>query len=81
MGRDGIEPLAVGPMPLGVRGLVQTLKAYEELTIQAAITGNHGTAIAALMAHPLVGSYPKARAFFKRALQNETAFLPQFLKG
>jgi len=81
IGRDSIEPLGMGPMPLCVRGLVQTLKAYEELTIQAAITGDHGAAIAALVTHPLVGSYPKARAFFDRALQNETAYLHQFLKG
>jgi len=81
IGRDSIEPLGMGPMPLCVRGLVQTLKAYEELTIQAAITGDHGAAVAALVTHPLVGSYPKARAFFDRALQNETAYLHQFLKG
>ena len=76
--RDRTEPLPVGPMPLSVRGLVQTVKAYEQLTIQAALTGDRGTAIAALMANPLCASYDKATAFFDRVLANERAWLPQF---
>jgi 6-phospho-beta-glucosidase len=67
-------------MPLCVRGLVQAVKAYEELTIQAAITGERSTAIAALIAHPLIGSYSKARSFFERALEDEQTCLPQFFE-
>lgn len=76
--RSGAQPLKVGPIPALVRGLIQTVKAYEELTIEAALTGNHQTAIAALMANPLVGTYPKARTYFDRVLQNEANYLPQF---
>jgi 6-phospho-beta-glucosidase len=76
--RSGAQPLSAGAMPLAVRGLVQTVKAYEELTIEAALTGNHQTAIAALMANPLVGTYPKASAYFERVLKNERDYLPQF---
>jgi 6-phospho-beta-glucosidase len=76
--KAAVEPLPVGPLPLAVRGLVQMVNAYEELTIQAAVTGDRGAAIFALMSNPLVGSYPKAKAFFKRALENERSFLPQF---
>lgn len=75
-----MEPLPVGPLPLKVRGLVQAVKAYEQLTIEAALTGNYSTAIAALMANPLVSSYTTAKAFFDRALENERDFLPQFYK-
>jgi len=74
------DPLPVGAMPLSVRGLVQTVKAYEELTIQAALTGSRDIAIEALMANPLVGSFAKARRFFERVLQNEHPYLPQFFK-
>jgi 6-phospho-beta-glucosidase len=63
-------------MPTTVRGLVQTVKAYEELTIEAAVTGNHQTAISALMANPLVGTYPKARTYLDRVLENEREYLP-----
>jgi 6-phospho-beta-glucosidase len=65
-------------MPLSVRGLVQAVKTYEELTVDAALTGDQGAAIAALMVNPLIGSYPKARAFLNRVLENEAAYIPRF---
>ena len=77
--KDRVETLPVAPIPLSVRGLVQTVKAYEELTIEAAITGDRSTAIAALVANPLISSYQKAEAFFERALGEEQTFLAQFL--
>jgi 6-phospho-beta-glucosidase len=79
--RAKVEPLPSGRMPLTVRGLVQAVKTYEELTIEAAINGDKGTAIAALMANPLVSSNNKAKEFFDRVLENERAYLPQFFKG
>jgi 6-phospho-beta-glucosidase len=74
--RAGAQPLEAGALPTTVRGLVQTVKAYEELTIEAAVTGNQQTAISALMANPLVGTYPKARAYLDRVLENEREYLP-----
>lgn len=76
--RTGVEPLPCGPMPLSVRGLVQTVKAYEQLTVEAAVTGSHEAALAALTNHPLAGSYPRARQFWERVLENERAYLPLF---
>lgn len=78
--RDHTEPLPVGAMPLSVRGLVQTVKAYEELTIQAALTGSREVAIEALMANPLVGSFSRASRFFSQVLENERQYIPQFYK-
>ena len=78
--RSGAKPLQAGTMPLAVRGLVQTVKAYEELTIEAALTGNHQTAIAALMANPLVGTLPKARAYLERVLGYERNYLQPFFQ-
>lgn len=77
--REGVESLTVGPMPEFVRGLVQSVKAYEELTIQAAINGDPRLAVAALATNPLVGSVGVARAFFERALVSEGPTLRQFL--
>lgn len=76
--RARVEPLLVGPTPLTVRSLVQTIKVYEQLVIQAALTGSHQAALAALMAHPLVGTLSKARPFLKKVLENERDYLPQF---
>ena len=76
--RSRVEPLIVGSMPLAVRGLVQAVKAYEELTVEAATSGSHEAALAALVAHPLVGSVSRALSFWDRVLQNERAHLPRF---
>ena len=78
--RNRVESLPVGPLPLSVRGLVQAVKNYEELAIEAAVRGSRKTAVAALMAHPLVNSYPIAHAFFDRVLENEADYLPQFFQ-
>ena len=78
--RGHVEPLPVGAMPVSVRGLVQTVKAYEELTIQAALTGSKNIAIEAIMANPLVCSFKKASQYFERVLENERMFLPQFYR-
>jgi len=76
--RSGIEPLSIGPMPLAVRGLVQAVKAYEELTVEAALRGDRGLALEALMANPLVGSYDKAKGYLERVLEADREYLPRF---
>ena len=80
VGAGGPVPLPVGPLPLAVRGLIQAVKAFEELTIEAALSGDRGRAIQALAANPLVGSYSKAKPFFERVLQNERQYLSPFFE-
>ncbi len=55
VGRHGAQPLPVGPIPLAYRGLVQAVKAYESLTVQAAVERSRTLAIQALSNHPLAG--------------------------
>jgi 6-phospho-beta-glucosidase len=81
VGAHGAEPLPVGALPLPVRGLIQSVKTYEQLTIEAALRGDERVALQALVANPLVGSYTKARPFLDRVLGNERAFLPRFHDG
>lgn len=57
----GALPLTVGNLPLGIRGLVQQVKAYEQLTVDAAVHGSYARALQALTANPLVTSVNKAR--------------------
>ena len=71
--------LPVGALPASVRGLIQAVKAYEELTIEAAVTGEPTRAIQALVANPTVRTYSTARAFFERVLDAERAYLPAFV--
>jgi 6-phospho-beta-glucosidase len=58
--RTGAHPLRFGPLPLPIRGLVQAVKAYESLTVKAAVEGSRRVALQALMAHPLVPSWEVA---------------------
>jgi 6-phospho-beta-glucosidase len=61
-----------------LRGLVQHVKAYEQLTVQAAVTGDRETAIWALVNNPLVGSYPAAAELVDRLVEAHRAYLPAF---
>lgn len=53
--RDGAHPVRLGPLAPEQRGLVQAVKAYEELTVAAARTGDRRVALRALATNPLVG--------------------------
>lgn len=57
----GAQPLTLGPLPSSVRGLVQQVKAYEELTVEAAVSGSYHKALLALANNPLVPSVNKAK--------------------
>ncbi|MCP5781366.1 6-phospho-beta-glucosidase, partial [Klebsiella pneumoniae] len=37
--RDGAHPLALGSLAPEISGLIQEVKAYEELTVEAAVRG------------------------------------------
>jgi 6-phospho-beta-glucosidase len=75
---DGAHPLPVGELPLEVRGLVQAVKAYEELTVRAATEGDRRAALLALTNHPLVPSFSVAEALLEALLQAHRQYLPQF---
>jgi len=78
IGKNGAEPIALGHMPLKIRGLVQLVKAYEQLTIQAGVHGDRDAALHALAIHPLVPSFTAAEAMLKELLSANAGFLPQF---
>jgi 6-phospho-beta-glucosidase len=53
--RNGAHPLPVGDIPLAFRGVMLALKAYETLTVEAAVQRSKRLAKLALLNHPLVG--------------------------
>jgi 6-phospho-beta-glucosidase len=64
VGRAGPQPVATGDVPQHARGLIETIKAVERTTIEAALTGSPELAVKALALHPLVGSVTSARTIF-----------------
>ena len=76
---EGVETVEYrGPESLYIEGMMRTVKAYEKLTIKAALEGDEKAALAALMVHPLVGDYDKASAVLKDILVENKDFLPKF---
>ncbi len=78
IGRGGAKTLPVDPMPPSIRGLVQAIKAYEELTVRAAVEGDERAALQALLAHPLIPSFGVARDLWVAIKEANKAYLPQF---
>ncbi len=74
--RIGPHPLRMGAIPLSIRGLIQAVKAYESLTVQAAVEGSRRVAMQALMAHPLVPSWEVARPLMEELLAANQPWLP-----
>lgn len=60
----GVHPLTVGQPDLHQAGLMQQVKAVEQLTIQAAVTGSRTDAVKAFALHPLVDSVSIGRRLF-----------------
>jgi 6-phospho-beta-glucosidase len=65
VGAFGAHPLPLHPPGPEIRGLMQHVKAYEELAVQAAVTRSRRTAILALCAHPLVADVELAEILVK----------------
>lgn len=81
IGKNGVTPVPIrGFRNQHVMELMQTVKAYERHTVQAAINGDEDEAVKALLIHPLIGDYNKATACFKEMKEAHKAYLPQFEK-
>lgn len=74
--RTGPHPIRMGAIPLSIRGLIQAVKAYESLTVQAAVEGSRRIAMQALMAHPLVPSWEVAKPLFDELLAANRPWIP-----
>lgn len=78
--RVGIHPLPAEPLPLACFGLLAQVKAYELLTVEAAVHGDRKAAYQALLVHPLGPKADKVQAVLDDMLETNHAYLPQFWK-
>jgi 6-phospho-beta-glucosidase len=71
----GAHPLAQGQMPPAAKALIEPVKEYERLTVQAAVEGSYSKALQALLTHPLIGSYPIAKSLLDDYLTAHPGFV------
>lgn len=66
--------------PVGepIRSLLTSVKAYERLTVEAALTGSRDTAFRALMCNPLTNDLDRSAPCLDEMLLESRAFLPRF---
>jgi len=75
---SGAFPLSIETLPDSAQGELHLLKAYERLTIEAAIEGHYGKALQALTIHPLTLSGAVIKKALDQVLEQNKDFLPQF---
>jgi 6-phospho-beta-glucosidase len=76
--RSGIHPLPAEPLPPAAFGLLAQVKAYELLTVEAAVHGDRTAAFQALLANPLGPKADKIQTVLEDMLDTHRAYLPQF---
>ncbi len=76
---SGVSPLAMGPLPHPVAGLVQSLAEYQALAAQAAWSGSRRDAIKALLANPLCMDLANVEPMYDELAAAHRALLPERL--
>ena len=78
--KSGITPIPTEPLPLSQFGLIAAVKAYEMLTVEAAVHGDREAAYQALLAHPIGPKADKVQEVLDDLLETHKEHLPQFWK-
>ncbi|MCY6959929.1 6-phospho-beta-glucosidase [Clostridium brassicae] len=76
--KNGAHPTNIGHVPSKIRGLMQVVKAYEELTVLSAVEGDYFAGLQALTIHPLVPSCEVAKNILDDILEKNREYLTQF---
>ena len=76
--KSGITPIPTEPLPQSQFGLIAAVKAYELLTVEAAVHGDREAAYQALLVHPIGPKADKVQAVLDDLLEIHKEYLPQF---
>ncbi|WP_349944840.1 6-phospho-beta-glucosidase [Lacrimispora sp. BS-2] len=76
----GPKPIAVGELKPQINGTIQTIKTFERLVCEAAVTGNRDLAVTALNMNPLCASDHDANVVIEELLEAHKKYLPQFFR-
>jgi len=75
IGRDGAAAVAQAAPEAAIRGLMQQVKAYESLTVEAAVHGDRDAAFQAMLAHPLMPGAKGCEALLAELLDINKPYL------
>lgn len=75
IGSNGATALPQGPPEPSIRGLMQLIKAYESLTVEAAVKGDRGAAFKAMLLNPLMPNARGCRALLDELLEINRPYL------
>lgn len=78
--KSGPRPIAIGSLPLPIRGLITNLKTFEQLAIQAAVSGSYHDAYLACLINPLIQDEKRIDPLLRELFEAHEAYLPQFKK-
>ncbi|MBA4347880.1 MAG: 6-phospho-beta-glucosidase [Clostridiales bacterium] len=79
--KDSIARVPVSiPANEALRSLLISVKAYETLAVEAAITGDRKTALRALACNPITSDLDKAAPCLEELLLQNRSFLPRFFQ-
>lgn len=76
--RSGVQPIPAQPLPIYNYALLEQVKQYELLTVEAAVHGDRAAAFRALLAHPLGPDEDQASAVLEDMLATHQRYLPRF---
>lgn len=76
----GPKPIAIGELKPQINGTIQTIKTFERLVCEAAVTGSRDLAVTALNMNPLCPSDEVANVVVDELLEAHKKYLPRFFK-
>ena len=78
MNSRGITPIAMGDLPKAFLGITHHVINWQELTVDAALSGDVKLLYQALLACPYVHDMDAARVIMDELLQAHAEYMPQF---
>jgi alpha-galactosidase len=74
----GVHPVQAGPLPDGLAALCNIQILIQDLAVEAAVQGDRGLALQAVLTDPVVQDLDSARAAFEELMEAHADALPQF---
>ncbi|MTQ97609.1 6-phospho-beta-glucosidase [Pseudoflavonifractor sp. BIOML-A6] len=75
IGAGGATPLVIGEMPTRVAGLVNEVKAYEQLAVKAAVEQDYDIALSAMLANPFINDYEVGKTILDELVEAHSPYL------